>query len=71
MPEPKQSPLEQKLVKLFKDHDVILPSNLKHSLMGLIVGEVTTATGASRPTIIRDIKLPTLSDIERSRYHDE
>lgn len=70
MPEIKLSPLEQKLEKLFKDHDVPLPRNLRSSLCGLIAGEVTSATGASLLTI-RDIKLPQLPDIENHRYHDQ
>lgn len=71
MPEVKLSPLEQKLEKLFKDHEVPLPRNLRASLTGLIASEVTTATGSSFPTTIRDIKLPRLPDIEKTRYHDQ
>jgi len=70
MPEVKLSPLEQKLEKLFKDHEVPLPRNLRASLTGLIAGEVMTATGASLPTM-RNVKLPPLPDIEKTRYHDE
>lgn len=66
-----ESPLEKKLEKLFKDHEVPLPRNLRASLTGLIAGEVMTATGARLPTM-RDIKLPPLPQrIENSRYHDE